>query len=104
MALVQKAEHSGRVMAELHGCFGHRKRAERDECHRPLDGHVLSLVWGVRAFYYSGSVTTDETIRELQNILKEKGFVNTDDIIINLASIPLDEQGRTNMIKLGRVV
>ena len=65
--------------------------------------NVLSLVWGVRGFYYDHSVTTDETIIELQEILKEKGFVNTDDIIINLASVPLVEQGRTNMIKLGRV-
>jgi pyruvate kinase len=65
--------------------------------------NVLSLVWGVRGFYYSGSVSTDETISELQNILKEKGFIDTNDIIINLASVPLDEQGRTNMIKLGRV-
>ena len=65
--------------------------------------NVLNLVWGVRVFYYKGSVSTDETILELQKILKEKGFVNTDDIIINLASVPLDEQGRTNMIKLGRV-
>ena len=65
--------------------------------------NVLNLVWGVRVFYYSGSVSTDETILELQNILKEKGFVNSNDIIINLASVPIDEQGRTNMIKLGRV-
>ena len=65
--------------------------------------NVLSLVWGVRVFYYKGSVSTDETIFELQEILKQKGFINTDDIIINLASTPLGEQGRTNMIKLGRV-
>ena len=65
--------------------------------------NVLSLVWGVRVFYYSGSVSTDETISELQEILKEKGFITTDDIIINLASVPLGEQQRTNMIKLGRV-
>ena len=65
--------------------------------------NVLSLVWGVRVFFYDHVVTTDETIIELQNILKEKGYVNKDDIIINLASIPLEEQGRTNMIKLGRV-
>lgn len=64
---------------------------------------VLSLVWGVRGFYYNNSTTTDESISELQEILKEKGVVNKDDIIINLASIPLGEQGRTNMIKLGKV-
>ncbi len=65
--------------------------------------NVLSLVWGVRVFFYNHTVTTDETIIELQDILKEKGYVDSDDIIINLASIPLGEQGRTNMIKLGRV-
>jgi pyruvate kinase len=65
--------------------------------------NVLSLVWGVRCFYYDREVTTDETIIELQEILKEKGFAKKDDIIINLASIPLEDQGRTNMIKLGRV-
>ncbi len=64
---------------------------------------VLNLVWGVRTFYYSNSSTTDETITELQEILKDKGFVIKDDIVINLASIPLGEQGRTNMIKLGKV-
>jgi pyruvate kinase len=64
---------------------------------------VFSLIWGVRAFYYKGSVSTDETITELQEMLKEKGLVHSGDIIINLASIPLSEQGRTNMVKLGRV-
>lgn len=64
---------------------------------------VLSLVWGVRCFYYDREVSTDETIIELQEILKEKGFAKKDDIMINLASIPLEDQGRTNMIKLGRV-
>jgi pyruvate kinase len=65
--------------------------------------NVLNLVWGVRVFYYSGTGSTDETIAELQEILKTKGFVHTNDIIINLASVPLADQGRTNMIKLGRV-
>jgi pyruvate kinase len=65
--------------------------------------NVLSLVWGVRAFYYNRSIPTDETILELQDILKQNGYINTDDIIINLASIPLGAQGRTNMVKLGRV-
>lgn len=65
--------------------------------------NVLSLVWGVRSFFYDKSISTDETITELQEILKEKGKVKSGDIIINLASIPLAEQSRTNMIKLGKV-
>lgn len=65
--------------------------------------HVISLVWGVRGFFYDRRVSTDETIDELQQILKENGYVQNGDIIINLASIPLVEQRRTNMIKLSRV-
>lgn len=69
----------------------------------PSQLSVLSLIWGVRGFYYNNAVSTDETISELQQILKKKGVVEAGDIIINLASMPLEEQGRTNMIKLGRV-
>ena len=65
--------------------------------------NVLSLVWGVRGFYYDKQVTTDETINDLQEILKKQKLVKTNDIIINLAAVPLSDQGRTNMIKLGRV-
>ncbi len=65
--------------------------------------NVLSLVWGVRGFFYDKTISTDETITELQQILKEKKRLNSGDIVINLASIPLSEQSRTNMIKLGTV-
>jgi pyruvate kinase len=70
---------------------------------RPALLSTLSLVWGVRGFLYERSATTDETIIDIQNFLKDKGFIKSGDIIINLASIPLQEQTRTNMIKLGKV-
>jgi pyruvate kinase len=65
--------------------------------------NTLSLVWGVRAFFYDRSSSTDDTIIELQDILKHHGHIHSGDTIINLASIPLGDQGRTNMIKLGIV-
>ena len=65
--------------------------------------NTLSLVWGVRGLYYDRPSGTDETIDDIQKILKEKGYVHSGDIIVNLASIPLKEQTRTNMIKLGKV-
>ncbi len=64
---------------------------------------VLSLIWGVHGFYYDRNVPTDQTISELQQILKEKMVLKKGDLVINLASVPLEEQGRTNMIKLGVV-
>jgi len=64
---------------------------------------VLSLIWGVHGFYYDRNVSTDQTITELQEILKNKNVLQEGDLVINLASVPLEDQGRTNMIKLGTV-
>ncbi len=64
---------------------------------------VLSLIWGVHGFYYDRNVGTDQTISELQEILKRKNVLKEGDLVINLASVPLGDQGRTNMIKLGKV-
>lgn len=64
---------------------------------------VLSLIWGVHGFYYDRTVSTDQTITELQEILKLKNILKPGDLVINLASVPLEDQGKTNMIKLGIV-
>ena len=60
----------------------------------------LSLVWGVRGFYYDKNISTDHTIADIKFHLKKDGYVVKDDYIINIASIPLSEKGKTNMIKL----
>lgn len=60
----------------------------------------MSLVWGVRAYLYSKQESTDTTFEDIENTLKKDGFVNTGDIIINTASMPLAANGRTNMLKL----
>ncbi|MBP6335179.1 MAG: pyruvate kinase [Bacteroidia bacterium] len=64
---------------------------------------VLSLIWGVHGYFYDRTVSTDQTIVELQDILKDKKVLQKGDLVINLASVPLEDQGRTNMIKLGVV-
>lgn len=63
----------------------------------------LSMVWGVKASYYDGLVGTDETIQEVHQLMKEKGFLHPGDITVNMASMPLHKQGRTNMIKLSKI-
>jgi pyruvate kinase len=60
----------------------------------------LSLVWGVRGFYYDKYESTDQTIIDLSQFLKEEKRVVTDDMVINIASMPMKERGRTNMLKL----
>lgn len=60
----------------------------------------MSLVWGVRAYYYENQVSTDATFEDIENTLKNDEHVNSGDIIINTASMPLKEKGRTNMLKI----
>ncbi len=60
----------------------------------------MSLVWGVRAYYYSNQVSTDATFEDIENTLKTDGHVAAGDIIINTASMPLKTKGKTNMLKL----
>lgn len=60
----------------------------------------LSLVWGVRAYHYDQSISTDDTFMDIQNRLKEDRFVVEGDIIINTASMPLKSKGKTNMLKI----
>ncbi len=64
---------------------------------------ALSLVWGVQGFYYDRYVSTDETISDLKMLLKNAGFVKVDDLVINIASMPMKEKGRTNMLKLSYI-
>ncbi|MGM0945629.1 MAG: pyruvate kinase [Bacteroidota bacterium] len=60
----------------------------------------MSLVWGVRAYHYQNQVSTDATFEDIEDKLKEDGHVNTGDIIINTASMPLKAKGKTNMLKI----
>jgi pyruvate kinase len=63
----------------------------------------LNLVWGVKAFYYDKVISTDHTIADIKYMLKMDGILNDGDIVINVASIPLEEMGGSNMIKLSYV-
>ncbi len=62
--------------------------------------NTLSLVWGVRGFYYDKFTSTDETIEDLSNILKEKSIIKKGDVIINTGSMPLYKRFKTNMMKI----
>ncbi|MEO7265792.1 MAG: pyruvate kinase [Ferruginibacter sp.] len=63
----------------------------------------LSLSWGVRAFYYAEEESLDGIIFDQINILKERGFIKKDDVIINTGSTPVDLHLPTNTIKITRV-
>lgn len=65
--------------------------------------NTLNLVWGVRAFYYKSFESTDQSIQDVNNILKERGLVDIGDIVINTASMPIHERTRTNAIKISEI-
>ncbi len=63
---------------------------------------MMNLVWGVKAFYYDKMVSTDHTIADIKYILRKEGYLQTGDFVINVASMPIAEQGMSNMVKLSK--
>ncbi|MBS1553534.1 MAG: pyruvate kinase [Bacteroidota bacterium] len=65
--------------------------------------NTMNLVWATRAYHYDKASSTDETIADVEAILKRDGHVKKGDIFIVLASMPIQERGRSNMIKVHEV-
>jgi pyruvate kinase len=65
--------------------------------------NTMNLVWATRAYHYDKAASTDETISDVEAILKRDGHVKSGDIFIILASMPIHEKGRSNMIKVNVV-
>jgi len=63
----------------------------------------LNLVWGVKGYYYDKMVSTDHTIADSKYILKKKGLLKKGDLVINIASVPIEEKGPSNMVKLSYI-
>lgn len=62
--------------------------------------NTLNLLWGVRGFYYDKFESTDNTIAEVNNILKNEGMIEAGDILINTAATPIEKKGKTNMLRV----
>ncbi|CAA0166817.1 pyruvate kinase [Tenacibaculum maritimum] len=64
----------------------------------------LNLLWGVRAFYYDKDGSTDDTVIDINQLSKEKGFVKQGDYMINLTSMPVEEKGMVNTLRVSCIV
>jgi pyruvate kinase len=64
---------------------------------------TLSLVWGVRCFYYDKFTSTDDTIHDVQEFLIKRGHLKAGDVVINTGSMPLHARKKTNMLKISVV-
>jgi pyruvate kinase len=63
----------------------------------------MSLLWGVRAFYFNNFNHIDAAIANSIEILKEKGLVKEGDMVIHVSSTPLSITRTTNMLKITKV-
>ena len=63
----------------------------------------LNLLWGVKSYLYEKSVSTDETITDVNEIAKQKGFVEKGDFLINLAAMPIVEKGMVNTLRVSEI-
>ncbi|ERJ58502.1 pyruvate kinase [Sphingobacterium paucimobilis] len=63
----------------------------------------LSLLWGVKTFMYEKYESTDGTIQDVNELLKSRQLVEKGQIVINTASTPLHEKGKTNTIRVSEV-
>ena len=63
----------------------------------------LNLLWGVKAFYYDKNLSTDDTVVDINNISKSKGFVASGDLMINLTSMPVEAKGMVNTLRVSEI-
>ena len=63
----------------------------------------LNLLWGVKAFYYDKFVSTDETIDDVNVIACKKGYLESGDMLISLAAMPIQEKGMVNTLRVTEI-
>ncbi|WP_298550307.1 pyruvate kinase [uncultured Algibacter sp.] len=63
----------------------------------------LSLLWGVRAFYYDKFVSTDETIEDVNSIACKMGYLDVGDMLISLAAMPMKDKGMVNTLRVTEI-
>jgi pyruvate kinase len=63
----------------------------------------LSLSWGVRAFHYEEEESLDDIISDQIEILKERKFLKSGDVVVSTGSTPVHLHLHTNIVKITRV-
>lgn len=63
----------------------------------------LSLSWGVRAFFYDEEESLDNIVNDQIDILKQRGFLKSGDVVVNTGSTPIHLHLPTNVIKVTKV-
>ena len=60
----------------------------------------LSLSWGVKVFYFNDESSLDDIIASQISFLKEKGYIETGDVVVSTGSTPVHLHLPTNVLKV----
>ena len=63
----------------------------------------LNLLWGVKAFYYDSTESTDKTVEEINKIAFDNNYLHKDDKVINLTSMPIHLKGMVNTVRVSKI-
>jgi pyruvate kinase len=63
----------------------------------------LNLLWGVRAYFYDENMSTDDTVKDINQIAAEKGFVKSGDLVLNLTAMPVEDHGMVNTLRISEI-
>jgi len=63
----------------------------------------LNLLWGVKAFYYDGTESTDKTVEEINKIAVDNEYLQKNEKVINLTSMPIHEKGMVNTVRVTKI-
>lgn len=65
--------------------------------------NTMSLLWGVKGFFYDGTASTDKTFADIKALVLKKGLVSAGDLVVKIASMPIENMGMTNMLKISQI-
>lgn len=65
--------------------------------------NTISLIWGVKGFYYDDSSSTEKTMNDVQKLLEDKGYLEKGEYYLHVVSMPIEENGKTNTVRLSQV-
>lgn len=63
----------------------------------------LNILWGVKPVHFDRYIHTDQTIMDLKSELKKRGLVQSGDLLVHISNMPINQPGKSNMLKLGYV-
>jgi len=63
----------------------------------------ISLLWGVRAFFYDKESDTNQTIDEVLSFLEAHKHVSKGAVVVNTGAMPVGSDSRANFLKISRI-